>query len=173
MTILHTSRLRLEPLDDSHFEGMQAMNGDPAVMRWLQGRPATPEETRAMIGRVQARRAAWGYGWWALIERASAELVGAAGIQHLGFDPANPHEIGWRLRRACWGQGLATEAANEIMRYGFAVLDAPRLCATRHPGNAASLRVMQKLGMRELGVQSWNGEQVAVSELLRVDWTPS
>ena len=169
MTILHTARLRLEPLDGVHFEGMQAMNGDPETMRWLGG-PATPEQTRAMIGRVQARRAAWGYGWWALIERASGELVGAAGIQHLGFDPANPHEIGWRLRRASWGLGLATEAAREIVRYGFEVLDAPRLCATRHPQNAASLRVMQKLGMRDAGLQEWNGERVPVHELLRADW---
>lgn len=173
MTILATARLRFEPLDDSHFAGLQAMNADPEVMRWLGGRPATPDETRAMIARVRMRWEAWGYGWWALLDAADGALVGAAGIQHLGFDRANPHEIGWRLRRARWGQGLATEVARAIVRHGFEVLGAPRLCAIRHPDNAASLRVMEKLGMRDAGLQCWNGEQVAVRELARADWKPA
>ena len=52
MTILTSSRLRYEPIDDRHFDGMQAMNRDPEVMRYILGRPETPDETRAMIARV-------------------------------------------------------------------------------------------------------------------------
>nr|WP_314545339.1 GNAT family N-acetyltransferase [uncultured Massilia sp.] len=169
MTILTSPRMRFEPLDDIHADGLHAMNSDPEVMRWLHG-PVTMDETRAMIARVRARRAAWGYGWWALLDAASGEMVGAAGIQHLGFDPANPHELGWRLRRASWGQGLATEAAATLVHYGFEVLAAPRLCAIRDPGNDASRRVMDKLGMRHVGMQVWNGEAVPVHELARAEW---
>jgi RimJ/RimL family protein N-acetyltransferase len=89
-----------------HFAGLHAMNADPEVMRYLLGRPETPDETRAMIGRVQARWAEWGYSWWALLDRDTGALVGAGGIQHLGRDRANPHEIGWRLRSASWGRSL-------------------------------------------------------------------
>jgi RimJ/RimL family protein N-acetyltransferase len=169
MTILTSARLRFEPLDEVHFDGLQAMNADPEVMRWL-GQPATPEQTRAMIGRVRARWAAWGYSWWALLDRASGELVGAGGIQHLGAERTNPHELGWRLRRASWGQGLATEAARTLVRHGFEVLDAPRLCAIRHPHNAASRRVMDKLGMRYTGTELWDGAQVPVHVLTRAEW---
>jgi len=158
MTVLRTARLRFEPFDEQHFEGLHAMNRDPEVQRYLMGRPETPEETLASIARVKARWAAHGYGWWAFIEPASAELVGAGCIQHLGHDPANPHEIGWRLRRDRWGMGLASEAAQELLRHGFEGLQAPLLQAIRHPGNAGSARVMDKLGMRYVGMQSWGGE---------------
>ena len=170
MTILTSSRLRYEPIDDRHVDGLQAMNRDPEVMRYILGRPETPDETRAMIARVRTRWAEWGYSWWALIDAASGELVGAGGIQHLGRDRANPHEIGWRLRRASWGAGLASEAARTMANYAFAVLDAPRLCAVRHPDNTASLRVMDKLGMRFRGIEEWDGAMVPVHELARADW---
>jgi RimJ/RimL family protein N-acetyltransferase len=170
MTILTSPRLRYEPLADRHVDGMQAMNRDSEVMRYLLGRPEAPDETRAMIARVRTRWAEWGYSWWALVDVASGELVGAGGIQHLGRDRANPHEIGWRLRRASWGLGLATEAARTMADYAFTVLEAPRLCAVRHPDNTASLRVMDKLGMRFAGMEEWDGMLVPVHELTRADW---
>ena len=170
MTILTTARLRFEPFDDSHFDGLQAMNRDPAVQRYLLGRPETPQETLAAIARVQARWAAWGYGWWAFIESGSGELVGAGCVQHLGHERANPHEIGWRLRRDRWGMGLASEAARTLARHAFEALDAPLVCALRHPDNLASQKVMERLGMRHVGLQHWHGEQVALHELTRADW---
>ncbi|WP_296948904.1 GNAT family N-acetyltransferase [uncultured Massilia sp.] len=170
MTTLMTARLRLEPLDDAHLDGLHAMNSDPAVMRWLGGPVATVDDTRAMIARVRTRWSEWGYGWWALVEHDGGALVGAAGIQHLGKDRANPHELGWRLRRASWGMGLAGEAMRAIVRHGFEELDAPRLCAIRHPDNAASLRLMERLGMRYVGVQHWDGADVPVHALARTAW---
>jgi len=170
MTILATARLRFEPFDECHLDGLQAMNRDPEVQRYLLGRPETPEETLAAIARVRARRAAWGYGWWAFIEHDSGELAGAGCIQHLGHDRANPHEIGWRLRRDRWGMGLASEAARELARHAFEDLDAPLVCAIRHPDNLPSRRVMERLGMCYAGLQTWGGNQVALHELARTQW---
>lgn len=170
MTILTSERLRYEPFADAHFDGLHAMNRDPEVMRYLLGRPETPDETRAMIARVRTRWAEWGYSWWALVDRDSGELVGAGGIQHLRLDRATPHEIGWRLRREHWGKGYATEAAATMADYAFAVLDAPRLCAIRHPDNAPSRRVMERLGMRYVGLEPCDGMEVAVHVLPRADW---
>jgi len=170
MTILASARLRYEPMSDAHAEGLAAMNGDPEVMRYLSGRPETPDETRAMIARVRTRWNEWGYGWWTLLDAATGEVVGAGGIQHLGRDRANPHEIGWRLRRASWGLGLATEAARTMTDYAFETLRAPLLCAVRHPDNAASLRVMDKLGMRCTGMEDWDGARVPVHALTRAEW---
>ena len=170
MTILTTARLRFEPFDERHADGLHAMNRDPEVQRYLLGRPETLEETLASIARVQARRAALGYGWWAFIEHDSGELVGAGCVQHLGHEPANPHEIGWRLRRDRWGQGLASEAARELARFAFEEVRAPTVCAIRHPDNLASQKVMERLGMRYLGLQTWHGDEVAVHELGRAGW---
>jgi RimJ/RimL family protein N-acetyltransferase len=167
MTILCSPRLRFEPLDDCHFDALQAMNRDPEVMRYISGRPETPEETRAMIARVRARWTEYGYGWWALIETDTGLLAGAAGLHHLGHERANPMEIGWRLRRARWGLGLATEAARTILGHAFETLAAPKVCAIRHPDNLDSRRVMERLGMRHVGRQTWQGMEVEVHELER------
>lgn len=170
MTILASSRLRFEPFDDRHFDGLYTMNADPEVMRYITGRPDTPEETRAAIARVQGRWAQWGYSWWSLIEHDTGELVGAAGLQHLGHDGANAHEIGWRLRRDRWGLGLASEAARTILGHAFDVVAAPKVCAIRHPDNLNSQRVMERLGMRHVGLQTWQEMDVEVYELARADW---
>ena len=135
-----------------------------------RGQLETLDDTRAAIARVQGRWAAFGYGWWSLIDRETGALAGAACLQHLGHDAANPHEIGWRLRRTRWGEGLATEAARTILQHAFTAVDAPRVCAIRHPDNLASKRVMERIGMRPLGLQTWNGDQVEVHELARSDW---
>lgn len=103
MIVLGTARLRLEPICPAHYEGLRVLNADPAVQRYIAGRPETPAETAAMIERVQGRWKQFGYSWWSFIELETGELVGAGCIQHLGHDPANEHEIGWRLRPDCWG----------------------------------------------------------------------
>src|ERR1043165_9777433 len=95
MTSLTTARLRLEPMTDAHLHGLFEMNRDLDVMRYITGKPDTLEDTQAMIDRVKARWAEWGYSWWTFFEIDTGEIVGAGCIQHLGRDAANPHEIGW------------------------------------------------------------------------------
>lgn len=170
MTILITERLRLEPIDDHHFDGLQAMNRLPEVMRFITGAPETPEQTRRMIALVKERWAQYGFSWWAFIERETDRLVGAGCIQHLGRDPANPHEIGWRLVPDKWGQGLALEAAQAMAGWAFEALDAPLLVAVCLPENANSARVMQKLGMRYRGEETWYERPHATWEITRQAW---
>lgn len=170
MTMLMTERLRLEPIDDRHFDGLQAMNSLPEVMRFVGGQPETPQQTRDMIALVKGRWAQHGFSWWAFIERASGRLVGAGCIQYLGRDPANPHEIGWRLAPDCWGRGLASEAARAMAAFAFETLGAPTLVAVCLPENAASRRVMETLGMRYRGLEDWYGRPHAVFALTRAQW---
>ena len=169
MTILTTARLRLEPFADAHLDGLNRMNSDPEVMRYLGGRPETRDETQAAIERVKARWSEWGYSWWSFLELDSGEIVGAGCIQHLGRDSANPLEVGWRLRRDRWGMGLASEAAQRMAAFAFDDLKAPLLCAACHPDNAASARVMQRMGMRYRGLERWYGLD-AVYEMTHEEW---
>lgn len=171
MTILHTMRLRLEPIDDRHFEGLHAMNRRPEVMRFISGEPETPEQTRAGIALIKERWTAYGFSWWAFIELETGQLVGAGCIQYLGRDPANPHEIGWRLVPECWGQGLASEAARAMAGWAFETLGAPKLCAVCLPENAGSAKVMKRLGMRYRGLEDWYGRPHAVHAITRAEWS--
>jgi len=170
MTILTTPRLRLEPMDDAHLDGLHAMNSDPEVMRHILGRAETREETIASIVRVKARWAAWGFSWWTFIERDTNEIIGAGCIQYLGKDPANPLEIGWRLRRDKWKQGYASEAANAMADFAFKTLGADLLCSICRPENTGSAQVMQRLGMKYKAQERWDDADVSVYFMTRADW---
>ncbi len=141
-------------------------------MRYITGRPESRADTRAMIERVKARWAKWGYSWWTVTELRSGEVVGAGCIQNLrreGSEPDRdcPLEIGWRVRRDKWGQGIATEAARAMADFAFTQLGAQVLYAVCHPENGASIAVMLKLGMRFRGIENWYAQRVATYELER------
>ncbi|WP_300754520.1 GNAT family N-acetyltransferase [Janthinobacterium sp.] len=152
MTVLHTARLRLEPITEAHYERMRVLNTDPEVMTYLNaGQPEAEEKTRMAVERTKQRWLEWGYSWWALIRIEDGVLVGMACLQHLDGDRNQPHEIGWRLARAGWGQGYASEAAEAIVAHAFGVVKAPEVVAVAHPDNAASIKVMTRLGMQYVG----------------------
>ncbi len=177
MTLLTTSRLRLEPFTEAHLSGLNRMNSDPEVMRYLSaGRPEALDETRAVIERVVKRWGEVGYSWWAFIERESDELVGAGAVQNLRReamlvpDLACPLEIGWRLRRDRWGRGLAVEAARAMGGFAFETLKDRELLAVCDPANAASANVMKRLGMQGIGIQRWYGKDLLTYRIESDQW---
>ncbi len=176
MTQLTTPRLRLEPYTDAHLDALNALNSDPDVYRYLSGKPETRDETQAVIERVKARWIEIGYSWWALMDRTSGELVGAGCLQNLRRektplpDPACPLEIGWRLRQDRWGRGLASEAAAAIADFGFETRGANELLAVCIPENAASARVMARIGMQSQGLEHWYGRDMTTYRITAAQW---
>lgn len=176
MMILTTPRLRLEAFDDGHLDGLNELNADQEVMRYLTGRPESRAETQALIARVKSRWREVGYSWWTLFERETGAIVGAACLQNLRResvaqpDPDHPLEIGWRLRRDRWGRGYASEAALAVGDWAFDALQPRELLAVCHPDNAASQGVMRRLGMRDDGVQRWYGQAMSTWRIAAGDW---
>jgi RimJ/RimL family protein N-acetyltransferase len=175
MTILYSTRLRLEPFALAHLDGLSAMNSDPEVMRYVLGHPEARAETQAIIERVLPRWAAGGPSWWSFIELSCGELIGAGCIQHLRRsgsipDPDCPWEIGWRLRRDRWNQGFASEAARVMARFAFDTLKPDVLMAVCEPANVASMKVMRKLGMQFRGIESWYGRELAAYAITAKEW---
>jgi RimJ/RimL family protein N-acetyltransferase len=180
MSLLHTPRLRLEPFDKRHLDGLNAMNSQPEVARFLTGQPESREQTAAAIERVQRCWAAWGTSWWAFIDSTTSELIGAGCVQYLRREPewpsnlddlrGSPLEIGWRLHPHHWGRGFATEAAARMIDFAWANFPVASLLAVRHPDNTASERVMARLGMRMRGIETWYGSAMATHELDRDRW---
>jgi len=168
MTILMTQRLRLEPITEAHYERMRELNTDPEVMIYLNGgQPESEEVTRAALKRITTRWAEWGYSWWMLLERDDGRMIGMACLQHLDGDRSKPHEIGWRLARAGWGQGYASEAAQAIVAHAFEVVGAPEVVAVADPANAASIKVMTRLGMQYAGQERHYDMDCVVYRLAR------
>jgi len=151
----------------AHLAGLRVVNTDPEVMRYVGGRPQTDEETRAWIGRAEARWAELGYSWWVIRLTDPGEVIGACCVQHIENDPAQELEIGWRLLPRHWGRGYATEAARAMVDFAFCVLDAPRVFSIADPRNTASTRVTERIGMRSLGLQHHYGTDAATYVLDR------
>ncbi|EIM96883.1 GCN5-like N-acetyltransferase [Paraburkholderia hospita] len=162
-TLLHTSRLRLEPFDEAHFAGLLALNSDPVVMQFLgDGSPATPMEVHQSIDTAKARWERFGFSWWSFIRHDSGEIIGAGCVQHIENEPGNPVEVGWRLKRDHWGgHGYATEAARAMIGFAFDELCLASIYATTHPSNERSINVMKRLGMRSVGLQPYYGTLAA------------
>lgn len=152
MTTLRGPRVTLRPWREADLAPFAALNDDPAVMRHLSGR-LSREESDALAQRLGGLVDANGFGLWAL----DVPGLGFAGF--VGFSPrvpfefalpgivSRPHEIGWRLAHAAWGQGYASEAALLALRHGFEQLGLPQIVSFTVPENRASLAVMRRIGL--------------------------
>jgi ribosomal-protein-alanine N-acetyltransferase len=112
----------------------------------------TLTEAQAGVERLNQRYAARDTIRWAIELLERGEMIGTVGL--LRFDFEHRHaELGYDIARRWWGRGLAPEAARAVIRYGFSVLGLHRIEAGVLPENAASVRVLQKLGFVEEGTR--------------------
>jgi RimJ/RimL family protein N-acetyltransferase len=164
---LDTPRLLLRRWRSDDLDGLAAVNAQPDVMRYIHdGRTL---DRAATAERLAVYRRHWdehGFGLYAVQVKETGELAGFTGLAVPTFLPEimPAVEIGWRLGRANWGQGLATEAARAVVAHARAGLGLRRLVSIHVVGNEASARVMVKLGMsldRET-VQPDTGREVRV-----------
>jgi [ribosomal protein S5]-alanine N-acetyltransferase len=123
-----------------------ALWGDPRVTA-LMGGPFSDEQVLSRLAWEIESASANGFQYWPIFQLPDGEHVGCAGLR-----PYRPDEgvleLGFHLRPAFWGQGLAAEAGRAVIDFAFCSLDAQALFAGHHPENAASRRVLLKLGFR-------------------------
>lgn len=145
---LHTRRGVLRQWKDSDLAPWAAMNADPEVRRHFPS-VATEEQAAAEAGRARDAIAQRGWGFWALEVPGLLPFAGFVGlaVPHYEAPWVPAVEIGWRLPRAAWGQGLATEAAQAALDFAFARLGLDEVVAITIPVNTPSRRVMERLGM--------------------------
>jgi RimJ/RimL family protein N-acetyltransferase len=165
---LCSDRLTLREWRDSDRAPFAVMSNDLAVMRHLRALP-TREACDAWIDFQIAHQARHGFCLWAVEFREAGAFVGAVGLLNVSFaasfTPAV--EIGWRLAREAWGQGLATEAARVALAFGFAELGLGEIVAYAAPTNQASRNVMRKLGMSHDQAHDFDHPRQAEGDPLR------
>lgn len=150
-----TERLLLRQWQESDIEPLTAILADPLVSRYLGG--PEPYDEAAARAAYERRQRTWrkdGMGLWALELRETGTLAGWTGLQRIHYEReiVGKVEIGWMIAREWWGHGLAAEAGQRALRWGFESLDLDRVYAFCHPDNRNSKRVMEKLGMTPGGV---------------------
>jgi len=146
-----TDRLVLRPRTLADTEACLAMDRDAEVTRFISGPWSDPAAHRAFIEARTLGPYPPGHGYWTICSGDDpGSFVGWALL--IPQDTVGPEiEIGWRLRREAWGQGLATEAARPVLRHAFVTLKLPEVVAEIDPANAASLKIAEKLGLRLRG----------------------
>lgn len=148
--ILETARLRLRPFCDADIPAYAAIRADPEVMRHMAGGPARAADAAADAARIVPRFIAdwarFGYGPWAVEERAGGALLGHGGLRHLP-DHGSETEILYLLARTAWGRGIASEIAAVARERAFGTFGLGRVVGYAAPGNLASRRVLEKTGL--------------------------
>jgi RimJ/RimL family protein N-acetyltransferase len=143
---IETARVYLRPFTFDDLDAFSVIGSDPDVMRYIgAGKPLSREETQARLSGIIEHRKKHGFGVWAAVDRSNGALMGYCGLQFL--DNTSEVEVGYRLARRFWGMGLASEAARASLRYGFGELGLDRIVAVVQPGNIASQRVLEKIGL--------------------------
>lgn len=159
--VLATERLVLRELRPSDAEQVFAFRSDPLVMRHVS-RPLarSVEEASALIDLITSTVAATDAVQWAMTLKGTDALIGIIGFWRMQKEH-HLAELGYSLQRAHWGQGLMTEAIGAVVDFGFKTLGFHKVEAITRPGNAGSIRALEKNGFtREAHFKEnifWNG----------------
>jgi RimJ/RimL family protein N-acetyltransferase len=165
---LSTPRLILDGHRAEDFADLAAMWADPEVVRHIGGRPFTAEEVWTRLLRAAGCWPVLGFGYWVLRDRATGRLVGEAGLADFRREIEPPlgdaPEAGWALAAWAHGRGLASEAMAAVLAWSDSELKPERLVCIISPENAASIRVAQKRGFREMHTAIYRGAPTLVFE---------
>jgi ribosomal-protein-alanine N-acetyltransferase len=167
---IETQRLRIRALEDSDVDGAHRIYGDPEAMRYVgaDGKARTREESAAGVRRMIDGQKRNGFSLWAVELLETGEMIGVCGVVHV--DGAGPDvELVYELQRSAWGKGYATEAAQACLDAALGALGLKRVVALAYPENAQSIRIMQKLGMRDAGMVDAYGHQLVCYEAFATD----
>lgn len=138
-----TERLRFALWTDADLAQAAALWGDPEVTRWIARARLSEDEVRAKLAAEIACQAEHGVSYWPIYLH-TGDHVGCAGLRPY----RDIYELGFHLRRAHWGRGLASEAARAVIAHAFDRLGARALFAGHHPRNTASAALLGRLGFR-------------------------
>jgi RimJ/RimL family protein N-acetyltransferase len=165
---IRTARLVLRPWTAADSEPFAAMNADPVVMEHFPS-VQTREESDAAVARIRKHFEDHGFGLWAVEVPEEAPFIGFVGLAvptfEAHFTPCV--EVGWRIARAHWGKGYATEGATAALKTGFDNLGLAEIVSMTIPANVRSRRVMEKLGMTRDPVDDFDHPRIPVGSPIR------
>jgi RimJ/RimL family protein N-acetyltransferase len=168
-TMFETARLWLRRPRPADERELIALDSDPEVMQYV-GSPPGPRPHADTVDRVRQRIGAdHGSGGWWVIEGKGDGVLHGLGLL-LPMPDGDDLEVGYRLARRSWGQGIATEACTALVDHALIRLSLPRVVAVIYPDNAASRRVLEKVGFVHDGMSEYRGARVERYALAREAW---
>ena len=152
MIVIETQRLLLREMTPADRPALCRILQDSEVMYAYNG-PFSDEEVDEWLERQLARYRQYGYGLWAVVLKATGEMIGQCGLTLQHWNGREMLEAGYLFQRSHWHQGYATEAASACMDYAFGSLNSPIVCSIIRDNNLPSQQVALRNGMtRRSGV---------------------
>ena len=143
--MIETDRLRGEPISAEHDEALTALLGDPRVGATMGG-TLSPERVAALTAKMAEHWERHGFGYWVWREKAGGAVVGRGGLHRVHVGGGDEVEVGWAVMPDRWRQGFGAEIGAAAVAHAFGPLGLDEVVAFTIPTNAASRRVMDKLG---------------------------
>lgn len=145
---METRRLILREFVQADLDAYaECIFADAEVMRYLPKRDAPPRErAQRTMDFFNDHHAEYGWGPWAVIEKASGALMGHCGLRYI--TDIDETEVLYALGKKFWGNGFATEAARASLDFGFREIKLERIIALAAPENVASRKVMEHCGLK-------------------------
>lgn len=145
-----TARFILREILPTDVEGLFELDSDAEVHKFLGNEPVkNKEQIVAVIDFIRKQYADFGIGRWAIVDKRTNSFVGWTGLKFVTEETnkhINYYDLGYRLIKKYWGQGVATETAKSVVDYGFTKLNIDNIFAIVHPENNNSKKVLEKLG---------------------------
>ncbi|MGE5641756.1 MAG: GNAT family N-acetyltransferase [Byssovorax cruenta] len=147
-TILETNRLLLRHQLPADLDDLWALYCDPEITKYIPDAPRTRQEAQEELEwHMHGHPRFPELGLWATIHKDTGKFIGRCGLLPWTIDGEQEVEVAYTIAREYWGQGLATEAAQAILDYGFEQLKLSRLICRIDEENRASRKVAEKIGM--------------------------
>ncbi len=147
-----TPRLLFREIIHDDADAFFDMDSDPEVHKYLGNKPvADIDKIHEVIDFIQKQYTENGIGRWAIIEKSTNEFVGWGGlklVKELTNNHVNFYDMGYRLRRKYWRQGIASESAIASLKYGFETLNLNEIFAAAHVDNDGSNKILLRSKMK-------------------------
>lgn len=165
MQILETSRLTLRYITARDAEALMPILGDAEVMQYSIIGVHSKKQIKQFIEQRLISYMEYGFGLYAVVHKQNQELIGYCGFFIQSIEQQKEVEVGYRLAKKYWGQGLATEAAKAVVEYGQQRFNFQRFVCLIETENSRSIRVANKLGMTLEKKIIYHGLDVAMYSL--------
>lgn len=147
--ILETARLVLRHQVIEDLDDLWTLYQNPNITRYIPDAPRTREEAREELEwHMHGHPRHPELGLWATILKENGKFIGRCGLLPWDVDGVHEVEVAYTIAEEHWGQGLASEAAHAILKYGFETLNLSRLVSLIEPENIGSQKVAEKIGMK-------------------------
>ncbi len=144
---IETRQLLLRHFTPKDADALYRLYSQPELFKYMSNRkPLLWEETSVFIDALEENWKQYHFGVWAVVDKKYQELIGHCGFKFL--ENTEEVQIGYLLAKSYWGRGLATEAAEAALCFGFEIAKLERIVAIAKHENIASRRVMEKVGMK-------------------------